>query len=69
MVSCEKKGSTPDAVVYYQNGCYVTIINYIAYHMPIIVSLCLGMIIFQVFLVVVSIKTCTTFNHDGYADI
>ncbi len=69
MASCQSNKSTPDSIVYFQNGCYATIINYIAYHLPIIVSFCLGMIVFQAFLVVISIKSCTTLRHEGYSDI
>lgn len=67
--SCETSKSTPESADYYQNGCYMTIINYIAYHLPIIVSIAIGMIIFQVFLVTVSIKSCVAIRHEGYMDI
>ena len=67
--SCETRKSTPESPDYYQNGCYMTIINYIAYHLPIIVSIAIGMIIFQVFLVTVSIKSCVAIRHEGYMDI
>jgi hypothetical protein len=69
MHSCETKLSTPILPLYFQNGCYPTIINYIAYHLPIIVSLSLGMIVFQLFLMIVSIKACTSIRHEGYMDI
>lgn len=68
-VSCETAKSKPEKPDYYQQGCYVVIANYIAYHLPIIVSLAIGMIIFQIFLMSVSIKGCMTIRHEGYVDI
>lgn len=69
MTSCETKKSEQGSPDYYQDGCYITILNYISYHLPIIVSLSIGMIIFQMFLMTVSIKACVTIRPEGYVDI
>jgi len=69
MTSCETPKSTHESPDYYTMGCYTSIINYIAYHLPIIVSFAVGMIIFQIFLMVISIKSCVTLRPEGYIDI
>lgn len=69
ITSCQTDKSTPDSPDYYQIGCLVTIINYIDYHLPIIISIAIGMIGFQVFLLVVSIKGCVTIRPSEYTNI
>ena len=69
MKSCETKKSTAYFPDYYQNGCFMTIINYIGYHLPIIITLSVGMIVFQIFLMLVSTLACSNLRHNGYEDI
>jgi hypothetical protein len=66
--TCIANNSTAPPV-YYQNGCYQTIITYINTHLPILVGLVISMIVFQLFCLAISIRTCTSFRHEGYEDI
>lgn len=55
--------------VYYQNGCYQTIITYINTNLPILLGITITMIIFQLFCLIISIKTCVGFRYEGYENI
>ena len=55
--------------VYYDNGCYQTIIDYLDNHLPYIMSFSIAMILFQMFCLIVSVRVCTAIQFDGYEDI
>jgi len=65
--SCVASNNT--VPVYYQNGCYQTILTYIDSHLPILVGVSITMIVFQLFCLAISIRTCTSIRHEGYEDI
>lgn len=56
-------------VVYYTNGCYPTIISYINSNFPILLGVAITMIVFQLFCLLVSVRTCVSIRHQGYEDI
>jgi CD63 antigen len=62
-------GTMPSEVVYYQNGCYSTIIHYINTNFPILLGITITTILFQLFCLALSIRTCASFRHEGYEDI
>ena len=55
--------------VYYQDGCYPTIIGYINRNFPILLGVAITMIVFQLFCLLVSIHSCVSIRHQGYEDI
>jgi hypothetical protein len=55
--------------VYYENGCYQTVVSYINVHLPILLGISITMIIFQMFCLIISIRTCCSFRQEGYEDI
>lgn len=69
MHSCETNESTDQNPVYFQNGCYQTIISYINTHLPILAGLAITLILFQIFCLAISIRTCVASRYEGYQDI
>jgi hypothetical protein len=69
MRSCETKESTDEKRVYFQNGCYETIITYINTHLPLLAGLAISIILFQIFCLAISIRTCVASRYEGYQDI
>lgn len=67
--SCRTAKSTPEKPDYYNNGCYPTIIQYVDSHLPIILGVGICMVIFQMFCLIISIKTCCQKRPEGYEDI
>jgi len=67
--SCERADSKPDAPAYFNTGCYDAIVAYINSHVPILIGLSISLIVFQIFCLFVSIRTCMGFRYEGYEDI
>merc|ERR1712062_173103 len=65
--SCYKNSTKTDTL--YENGCYKTIVTYISDHLPVLLGFSITLIIFQLFCLIISIRTCASFRHEGYEDI
>jgi hypothetical protein len=69
MQTCETNNSTKLNPIYYQNGCYQTIMDYINSHLPVLLGVAISLIVFQIFCLVISIRVCLNIRYDGYEDI
>jgi hypothetical protein len=67
--TCQRSDSTPLNPVYYETGCYDAIIAYVNSHLPVIIGLGITLMVFQVFCLIISIKTCIAKRPEGYEDI
>jgi hypothetical protein len=69
MYSCETKESTKILPIYYQNGCFSTVVSYIRNHLPIVFGLSVTLVLFQIFCLVISARACLSIKREGYEDI
>ena len=67
--TCRTKESTPENPSYFETGCYDAITGYVNTHLPILLGLSITMMIFQIFCLIISIKTCVQRRPEGYEDI
>ena len=67
--TCKTKDPNPNAPIYFQNGCYGSIISYVNSHLPVLLGLGICMMIFQFFCLIISVKTCLQKRPEGYEDI
>ena len=69
MTSCQVPDSDPNQPDYFKEGCYNAIVVYINTHLPVLIGISVTLILFQLFCLIVSIKSCSVIRHEVYEDI
>jgi hypothetical protein len=67
--TCETAESSETKRVYYDTGCYQAITGYINTHLPALIGASIALVLFQLFCLIISIKTCHSIKHDEYSTI